>query len=302
MAGYLRMTKSMERHFSNAEQDAVRCAFLPTSFVQIRKLPAKMRAGTLGQGGVVISETSPRGFSRGARSPWMSQPSATSPGLLRQRSAASTVGGTLSPRRFGVGPKMFSMYAYLPSEYDLARQKLAEEKVAHSDKIIGPPAIKTGTPSIPSKQGAFTHFRYEIDPYESKDEYWHEVRLQELRQQSAVQNFTPGGRFVAKDDLKKRKASQHELISRLSATLQSDWPEVFRSCFVDKRGLIVCFFTSNESDGAGRTELRCVGPVGPGLRVWVGASSGQQTAYRNSAWEHAACSVLYVRVETRVCV
>ena len=107
---------------------------------------------------------------------------------------------------------------------------------------------------------------------------------------------------MAKDDLKKRKASQHELISRLSATLQSDWPEVFRSCFVDKRGLIVCFFTSNESDGAGRTELRCVGPVGPGLRVWVGASSGQQTAYRNYAWEHAACLVLYVRVETRVCV
>jgi hypothetical protein len=210
MAGYLRMTKSMERHYSNAEQDAVRCAFLPTSFTQIRKLPARMKAGTLGQGGVVISETSPRGFSRGGRQ-WMDHAPATSTGMRSSfsgepvRSQASTVGGTLSPRRFGVGPKMFSMYTYMPSEYDLARQKLAAEKDAHAAKIIGPPAIKTGTPSIPSKQGAFTHFRYEIDPYESKDEYWHEVRLQELRQQTAEQNFTPGGHFVAKDDLKKRK-------------------------------------------------------------------------------------------------
>ena len=43
--GFMRSTKSMEYHFSNAEQDAVRCAFLPTSFVSIRRLPPKMKAG-----------------------------------------------------------------------------------------------------------------------------------------------------------------------------------------------------------------------------------------------------------------
>ena len=57
-ASYMRPTKSMEHHYSNAEQDAVRCAFLPSSFVQIRKLPAKMKAGSLGSGGVVLSEGS----------------------------------------------------------------------------------------------------------------------------------------------------------------------------------------------------------------------------------------------------
>jgi hypothetical protein len=263
--GYMRSTKSMEHHFSNAEQDAVRCAFLPTSFVQIRKLPGKMKAGTLGQGGVVMSETSPRGFSRSGDSRlWtgLPPPTSASPGL-RQRSGftgeltksqASAVGGTLSPRRFGVGPKMFSMFTYLPSEYDLEKQRRATAKEQHANKIVGPPCIKTGTPSIPEKQGTFTHFRYEIDPYESKDEYWAEVRNQEIRTQRPL-HFTPSGRFVAKDNLQKRKASQHELISRLIATLQSDWPETYRRCFLDKKGLIVCLFTDLEHDGAGRTEL-----------------------------------------------
>lgn len=258
----MRSTKSMEYHFSNAEQDAVRCAFLPTSFVQIRRLPPKMKAGTLGQGGVVISDTD---FSRnGQRQLWTGMPP-VSPAThgLRQRSGfageltksqASSVGGTLSPRRFGVGPNMFSMFTYQPSEYDNERQKRAVEKEVHASKIIGAPCIKTGTPSIPEKQGTFTHFRYEIDPFESKDEYWHEVRAQDQRSQSRSV-FTPGGRFVAKDDLQKRKASQHELISRLVATLQSDWRETFRRCFLDKKGLIVCLFTDHEHDGAGRTEL-----------------------------------------------
>jgi hypothetical protein len=256
-AGYMRSTKSMEYHFSNAEQDAVRHAFLPTSFVQIRRLPAKMKAGTLGQGGVVMSDTSPTGISRGRS--WETMGT----GLLRQRSSfsgdatrsATAVGGTLSPRRFSAGPKLFSMFSYLPSEYDIEKQKRAVEKERHAARIVGAPCMKTGTPSIPDKQGTFTHFRYEIDPYESKDEYWHEVRLQELRNQAGPRDFTPSGRFVAKDDLKKRRKSQHELISRLVATLQSDWPETFRRCFIDKSGLIVCLFTDQEHDGAERTEL-----------------------------------------------
>jgi len=80
------------------------------------------------------------------------------------------------------------------------------------------------------------------------------VREQDARSQTRSV-FTPGGRFVAKDDLQKRKASQHELMSRLVATLQSDWPEKFRRCFLDSKGLIICLFTDHEHDGAGRTEL-----------------------------------------------
>jgi hypothetical protein len=247
--GFLRPTKSLEHHFSNAEQDAVRCAFLPTSFVQIRKLPAKMKAGTLGQGGVVLSETSPRG-----RNLWSGQPPTSLSQSLRQRSGLTDTAGTLSPRRFGVGPKMFSMFTYQTSEYDNEKQKRAAEKELHASKIIGPPCIKTGTPCIPDKQGTFTHFRYEIDPFESKDQYWHEVRNQELRNQRPLV-FAPSGRYVAKDNLKKQKASQHELITRLVATLQTDWPETFRRCFLDKKGLVVCLFTDQEHDGGGRTEL-----------------------------------------------
>mmetsp|Transcript_36656 Transcript_36656/g.93632 ORF Transcript_36656/g.93632 Transcript_36656/m.93632 type:complete len:405 (-) Transcript_36656:443-1657(-) len=44
---YMRPTKSMERHFSNADQDVVRQAFLPTSYVQLRRLPAKLRPGSV---------------------------------------------------------------------------------------------------------------------------------------------------------------------------------------------------------------------------------------------------------------
>ena len=111
-AGYMRSTKAMEYHFANAEQDAVRHAFLPTSFVQIRRLPAKMKAGTLGQGGVVMSDTSPSRYSGGRD--WAGS-APTWAGMQRQRSAFSgeaarsstSVGGTLSPRRFSAGPKMF---------------------------------------------------------------------------------------------------------------------------------------------------------------------------------------------------
>ena len=91
-AGYMRSTKSVEYHFSNAEQDVVRHAFLPTSFVQIRRLPAKMKAGTLGQGGVIMSDTSPTGISRG-RSWEMTLPTGT--GLLGclQRMPSAAWGG-----------------------------------------------------------------------------------------------------------------------------------------------------------------------------------------------------------------
>jgi len=75
--------------------------------------------GTLGQGGVVMSEDYPRVTKRQL---WSGMPPSTSvsPGLRQRsgfageltRSQASAVGGTLSPRRFGVGPKMFSMFTY----------------------------------------------------------------------------------------------------------------------------------------------------------------------------------------------
>jgi hypothetical protein len=261
--GFMRPTKSMEHHFSNAEQDAVRCAFLPSSFIQIRKLPETLKAGSFGQGGIILSETSPRGLPRSAGRLWTGLPPPSRSGDLRQHSALSTgvkseasiVEGTLSPRRFPVGPRSFSQFTYKPSEYDIEKQKRIKEKEAHAAKIIGPPCIKTGTPTIPAKQGTFTHFRYEIDPYESKDEYWQEVRLQDMRFSKPARVFTPSGRFVAKDDLCKRKASQHELLARLVASLQSDWPDTFRRCFFDQRGLVVCLFTDREHDEGARTEL-----------------------------------------------
>ena len=262
-ASYMRPTKSMEHHYSNAEQDAVRCAFLPSSFVQIRKLPAKMKAGTLGSGGVVLSEgsASARGRTAGPSGRlWSGGLAQLTSQSMRQRSGlslseGSLVEGTLSPRRFPVGPKMFSMYTYMPSDYDLPKQLRAIEKERDAAKIIGPPCIKTGTPTIPDKQGTFTHFRYEIDPYESKDEYWNEVRVQDMKAAIGARAFTPASaRAVAKDDLHKRKASQHELLARLVATLQADWPDVFRRCFLDKNGLIVCLFTDYEQD-SGRSEL-----------------------------------------------
>ena len=42
---YMRGTKCMENHFSNAEQDVLRQAFLPTSYIQIRRLPSRIRPG-----------------------------------------------------------------------------------------------------------------------------------------------------------------------------------------------------------------------------------------------------------------
>ena len=42
---YMRGTKCMENHYSNAEQDVLRQAFLPTSYIQIRRLPSRIRPG-----------------------------------------------------------------------------------------------------------------------------------------------------------------------------------------------------------------------------------------------------------------
>jgi hypothetical protein len=63
-----------------------------------------------------------------------------------------------------------------------------------------------------------------------------------------TQHFRPGGKYVAKDHVRKKQASQHELVARLIATLQADWPEAYARCYVDKRGLIVCMFAGDPGD------------------------------------------------------
>ena len=65
-----------------------------------------------------------------------------------------------------------------------------------------------------------------------------------------TQHFRPGGKYVAKDHVRKKQASQHELVARLIATLQADWPEAYARCYVDKRGLIVCMFAGDPGDDA----------------------------------------------------
>lgn len=172
---------------------------------------------------------------------------------MHSRTQVGVVSGTLSPRKHSVARRIFSTFEYLPSEYDLEKQIRTEEKAKHARRIIGPTSIKTGIPTIPDKQGTFTHFRYEVDPYESKEDYWKMSMGSPTGTGASTRKpFTPGGKFIAKDKLSQRKASQHELLHRLIATLTADWPNAFERCFTDKRGLIVCLFSEQqEQDSAG---------------------------------------------------
>ena len=74
-------------------------------------------------------------------------------------------------RRFSTGPNAFSTFVYLPSDYDSLRKRRSQEKLEHTSQMSGPTSFKTGIPSIPDKQGSFTHFQYHVDPYESRSEY-----------------------------------------------------------------------------------------------------------------------------------
>jgi len=251
-ARFMRLTKSMERQQCHAEEDSIRQAFLPTSYVQLRSLPDRK-----------TKSASPRKMQRGvsasASKPWSMGGSFIADGSMQplnsshmqSRTQVGAVSGTLSPRKYSVAPRIFSTFEYLPSEYDLEKMVRTEEKAKHSRRIIGSTSIKTGVPTIPDKQGTFTHFRYEVDPYEAKEDYWRQFGDAPNNPPSR-KPFTPGGKYIAKDKLSQRKASQHELLNRMIATLTADWPDAFQRCFTDKRGLIVCLFSEQqEQDGSG---------------------------------------------------
>mmetsp|Transcript_39899 Transcript_39899/g.81696 ORF Transcript_39899/g.81696 Transcript_39899/m.81696 type:complete len:379 (+) Transcript_39899:120-1256(+) len=245
-ARFMRLTKSMERQQCSSEEDTIRQAFLPTSYVQLRSLPARM-----------AKSASPRRMQR-SNKPWNFSSSAGADGDAyaepsmrplnltsdeQSRTQIGVVSGTLSPKKYAIGPRNFSSFEYLPSEYDLEKKLRSEEKARHASRIIGATAVKTGMPTIPDKQGTFTHFRYDVDPYEAREDYWKTFDSMGASNAAKKKEFTPGGKFVAKNQLHQRKASQHELLRRLIATLSADWPNAFERCFPDKRGLIVCLFS-----------------------------------------------------------
>jgi len=176
LPGYLRNTKSAERYFGVYEEDVVRYAFLPTSFVQLRKLPAKLKAGMIEE---IRSEKPTR-----AAKPWQTESSLQGYAIYNMDSVSprqsemrkkllGTVEGTLSPRRHTIAPKTFSSFAHIPNDYDFERQQRAAERAAKEAKIIGPKSMKTGVPVTLDKQGSFTHFRYESEPYQSRIETFH---------------------------------------------------------------------------------------------------------------------------------
>mmetsp|Transcript_24556 Transcript_24556/g.80456 ORF Transcript_24556/g.80456 Transcript_24556/m.80456 type:complete len:299 (-) Transcript_24556:393-1289(-) len=260
LPGYLRNTKSAERYFGVYEEDVVRYAFLPTSFVQLRKLPAKLKAGMIEE---IRSEKPTR-----AAKPWQTESSLQGYAIYNMDSVSprqsemrkkllGTVEGTLSPRRHTIAPKTFSSFAHIPNDYDFERQQRAAERAAKEAKIIGPKSMKTGVPVTLDKQGSFTHFRYESEPYQSRIETFHSASSASTSQFSpSKKQFVPGGRQNASRETHKHKSLQHELLTRLSATLRADWQASFERSYADKGGLIVCLFTDDfGEESGGRKEL-----------------------------------------------
>lgn len=284
----MRPTKSMERHYSNADQDVVRMAFLPTSYIQLRRLPSRLRPGclssprmqhssgmsgrtwgkgTASSGASTAHRTTLNDFyslestqqdSHGGRPQSKQGPARPSsqgvhPGhgrsskmsLVPAKAASREVHGTVPQHQFSTGPKAFSTFVYLPSDYDALKKKRSQEKLEHMSHMSGPSSFKTGIPSIPDKQGSFTHFQYEVDPYESRDEY-HKPKQEQLMVQRVRKSFTPAGKFSAKDKKTQRKASGHILRERLIATLKADWSSSFVRCFEDNAGLVVCLFAEEQ--------------------------------------------------------
>mmetsp|Transcript_37094 Transcript_37094/g.84386 ORF Transcript_37094/g.84386 Transcript_37094/m.84386 type:complete len:367 (+) Transcript_37094:3-1103(+) len=230
----MRPTESQQQR-GNSEADAVRMAFLPTSFVQLRLLPNNLSKRKVREKGRTLADEDSS----------MSLRQESSIGAVKKQ--LMTVAGTVTPRRHAISAKLFSSFTYQPSEYGLERSTRTEARQEHLSRIVGAAAIKTGMPTIPAKQGTFTHFRYEIDPYEAREEAQRQARYDDevaIKQQ----NFRPGGKFVAKDEVRKKQASCHELVARIIATLQADWPEAYARCYVDKRGLIVCMFAGDPND------------------------------------------------------
>eukprot|EP00960_Hanusia_phi_P041409 754979-Hanusia_phi.AAC.1 len=253
LPGYLRNTKSAERFFGVFEEDVVRYAFLPTSFVQLRKLPTRLKAGMLEE----MRNDKPHK----AAKPWQTESSSLQGYAIYNMESVSprqselrkkllgTVEGTLSPRRHTIAPKTFSSFAHIPSDYDYERQQRAAERAANEAKIIGPKSMKTGMPVTLDKQGSFTHFRYESDPYHPRVDTFGSAS-------SSTTPFLPGGKQNANRETHKHKALQHELLTRLSATLRADWQDSFERNYADKGGLIVCLFTDDfGEETGGRKEL-----------------------------------------------
>ena len=224
----MRETKCMEKHFCNAEQDILRQAFLPTSYIQIRKLPAQIKSG--------FSSHRKRGRDDMA---WSADVTQQVSALAKE--ALTAVTGTMQPPRFSTVSKTFSSFIYIPSEYDLEKEQRVHERQEKAAKLLGPAALKTGVPTIPEKQGSFTHFTYVVDPYESKDDVWKECRGR-LADMQPIKTFMPGGRGTAKDPLQLRRASQRMLKKRLLATLRADWGPRLERCFTDDKDLIICLF------------------------------------------------------------
>jgi len=135
-----RPTKSYEQR-GMADADAVRLAFLPTSFVQLRVLPNQLGKGPARKAGRSL---------RGNESTSLSLAQTSRTALMKQQ--LQTVAGTLTPRAHGVSSKLFSTFSYQPSEYDLERSERAKARYEHQSKILGGVAIKTGMPTIPAKQ------------------------------------------------------------------------------------------------------------------------------------------------------
>jgi hypothetical protein len=108
----MRPTKSHEQR-GQSDADAVRMAFLPTSFVQLRLLPHNLSMRRVRKG---------RTFGADADSS-MSLRQESSLGAVKKQ--LMTVAGTVTPRRHAISSKLFSSFTYQPSEYDLERSVCA---------------------------------------------------------------------------------------------------------------------------------------------------------------------------------
>ena len=149
--------------------------------------------------------------------------------------------GQRRPNAYSSAPKVFSLYEYLESEYDGARDESAARAAkARAARVDSSADFKvTALPPIPKGAGSFNEFEYTIDPFELKDE---KAKADKAAAAALIKHgpILAGGHQRRSGEMTKMRAS--EAVHSLGATLAADWPRAFAGAFLNAEGCVVCAF------------------------------------------------------------
>eukprot|EP00899_Mesostigma_viride_P020122 jgi/Mesvir1/28110/Mv04693-RA.1 len=162
----------------------------------------------------------------------------------RTRAGGGSQESMISPKKAGTfhpGPqKLFSSFAYIPSEYERERELRREEERKRKEGFLGSEFKVTSIPSPIKHLGAFGTVEYELDPYETKEQLA-KLEIQEQKEKilAGPQKLASGASTAEVAQLKERLA---DMLPQVGARVKAKWPRSFHAALEDTNGcIIVCF-------------------------------------------------------------